>query len=108
MPIYAKAGESLQCIMTESQARKMPDLVLMSCPRPSALHVADASGGWVLPPTARIAEIDAELMRLDLEAVRPLRAKVAGSGTPEDDARLADIEAHAQALRGERAGLAPV
>jgi hypothetical protein len=45
-------------------------------------------------------------MRLDLEAVRPLRAKVAGSGTPEDDARLADIAAQAQALRGGRAGLA--
>jgi hypothetical protein len=59
-----------------------------------------------VPPTARIAEIDAELMRLDLEAVRPLRAKAAGNGTPEDDARLADIEAQAQALRGERAGLA--
>jgi hypothetical protein len=91
--------------MTAAQAQKNPEYILMSCPRPSAIHVADASGGWVLSPTARIVEIDEELMRLDLEAVRPLRAKVAGRGTPEDDARLADIETQAQTLRGERAGL---
>jgi len=49
MPIYAKAGESLQYIVTESQARKMPDLVLMSGERPSLEHIAQADGTWLGP-----------------------------------------------------------
>jgi hypothetical protein len=61
MPIYAKAGESLQYIATESQALKMPDLVLMSGPRPSALHVADASGDWVVSEDLARAERDYRL-----------------------------------------------
>lgn len=105
MPHYGFVGEARyeMCLPHLAPA----GAIEMTEAQPTPAHVADASGGWVLPPTARIAEIDAELMRLDLEAVRPLRAKVAGSGTPEDDARLADIEAQAQALRDERAGLVP-
>jgi hypothetical protein len=49
MPIYAKTGESLQYIMAESQARKMPDLVLMLEERPSPEHTAQADGTWIGP-----------------------------------------------------------
>lgn len=40
-----------------------------------------------------------ELAAVDAESARPLRAIVAGTATDEDRARLADLEARAQALR---------
>ncbi|MEZ6855001.1 hypothetical protein [Halodesulfovibrio aestuarii] len=51
----------------------------------------------------RIAEIQDLLVVNDLASVRPLRAKIAGTATPEDDARLAELEEQAQALRAELA-----
>ncbi|MEZ6854354.1 hypothetical protein [Halodesulfovibrio aestuarii] len=53
----------------------------------------------------RIAEIQDLLVVNDLASVRPLRAKVAGTATAEDDARLAELEEQAQALRAELAAL---
>ena len=53
----------------------------------------------------RIGEIKAELQRLDLESVRPLRAINAGTDTAEDRDKLAGLDAQAEALRQELAGL---
>lgn len=49
----------------------------------------------------RITEIQQQLTANDLASVRPLRAKLAGTATDFDDARLAELEAQAQALRTE-------
>lgn len=49
--------------------------------------------------------IKSRLLEIDLESVRPLRAKVSGTSTPEDDATLAALEQEAGALRVELAGL---
>lgn len=49
----------------------------------------------------RAEEIRAELAEIDSLAVRPLRAIVAGTATDEDRARLAELEARADALRAE-------
>ena len=54
---------------------------------------------------ARMAEIKSRLLEIDLESVRPLRAKAYGTSTPEDDAKLAALEQEAGALRAELAGL---
>ena len=51
---------------------------------------------------ARIAEIDAELSRLDTEAIRPLRAINAGTDTQYDRDKLADLDLQASTLRTER------
>lgn len=53
----------------------------------------------------RRAAILRELDAIDLQSVRPLRAKLAGTATAEDEARLASLEAQAQTLRTELAGL---
>ena len=53
----------------------------------------------------RIAEIDAELARLDTEAIRPLRAIQAGADTQYDRDKLADLDLQAATLRTEREGL---
>ena len=52
----------------------------------------------------RVNEIKSRLNEIDLESVRPLRAKVHGTATPEDDAKLAALEQEAEALRAELAG----
>lgn len=49
----------------------------------------------------RIKEIQSLLTANDLASVRPLRAKLAGTATEFDDARLAELEEQAQALRAE-------
>lgn len=53
----------------------------------------------------RRIEILRELDAIDTQSVRPLRAKLAGTATAEDEARLASLEAQAQTLRAELAGL---
>ena len=53
----------------------------------------------------RIEEIKSRLLEIDLESVRPLRAKAYGTATPADDERLAALEQEAEALRAELAGL---
>lgn len=53
----------------------------------------------------RTVEIKSRLLEIDLESVRPLRAKAYGTSTPEDDATLAALEQEAGALRVELAGL---
>lgn len=53
----------------------------------------------------RTVEIKSRLLEIDLESVRPLRAKAYGTSTPEDDAKLAALEQESGALRVELAGL---
>lgn len=58
-------------------------------------HLAD------LEIEKRKTEIKAKLDALDAEAVRPLRAEIAGTATDEDIQKLKDIEERAKALRAE-------
>lgn len=48
---------------------------------------------------ARKAELIAELDALDLKCIRALRAIQASTGTEEDTARLAELEAQAEEIR---------
>jgi hypothetical protein len=58
-------------------------------------------------PDKRPSEIAARLSQIDAESVRPLRAKVAGKATAEDDDKLAALDDEAALLRLELAGFAP-
>ena len=49
----------------------------------------------------RIQNIYKKLDELDLKAIRPMRAKEAGTATEEDLARLAEIEQQAQEYRSQ-------
>jgi len=49
----------------------------------------------------RASSILAELDTIDMRSVRPLRAKVAGTATPEDERILSELEARAAVLRAE-------
>ena len=71
----------------------------------AAREAADAPPPPQDPVAARRADILRELDAIDMQSVRPLRAKLAGTATAEDEARLASLEAQAQTLRTELAGL---
>ena len=53
----------------------------------------------------RTVEIKSRLLEIDLESVRPLRARAYGTSTPEDDAKLAALEQEVEELREELAGV---
>lgn len=53
----------------------------------------------------RRIEIQRELDAIDLQSVRPLRAKLAGTATAEDERILSELESRAAALRTELATL---
>lgn len=56
-------------------------------------------------PLDRQSQIYDELSALDMAAVRPLRAVVAGTATDEDKQKLKQLEQKAEALRAELAEL---
>ncbi|MFD2235458.1 hypothetical protein [Phaeospirillum tilakii] len=69
-----------------------------------AAYLAWVAAGGVpdpAPAAAANAALLAQLDALDAKSVRPLRAVLAGTGTDEDRAKLAAIEAQAAALRGQ-------
>ena len=53
----------------------------------------------------RRIEIQSELDAIDTQSVRPLRAKLAGTATAEDERILSELESRAAALRTELATL---
>ena len=59
----------------------------------------------ILAKKDRAAEIYRELDALDLQSIRPVRAKQAGTATPEDEAKIVALETQAQTLRTELAVL---
>ena len=73
--------------------------------KPSPDAVLQADGTWVVPKPDRRAVILAALMEIDASTVRPMRAKLAGTGTSADDAKLVELENSARTLRTELAGL---
>ena len=53
----------------------------------------------------KIAELKQQLSALDLQAVSPLRAIVAGTATDEDTVKLSEIESTATELRTQLSNL---
>lgn len=66
----------------------------------------DGPSAAQLSAAARRAEIVARLAAIDGGSIRALRAKAAGKGKPADDTKLTALDAEADALRVELAGLA--
>ncbi len=60
---------------------------------------------WQTTPAMRVSEIDARLVEIDMEGLRPARAVAAGAAVVADTDKLAALETEAAALRTERAGL---
>ena len=52
-------------------------------------------------PEEQISELKNQLVDIDMQTVRPLRAITAGTATEEDREKLAELEAQAEKLRTE-------
>ncbi|WP_430735376.1 hypothetical protein [Halodesulfovibrio aestuarii] len=92
---YMPDGSEHEITEIEGQLPEGASLTKPKPPEPTEQELTDQ----------RIAEIQQQLTANHLASVRPLRAKVAGTATPEDEARLVELEAQAQALRTELATL---
>ena len=66
-----------------------------------SVTVEDTGNTIISPIADKRGEIISELEKLDLKAVRPLRAIAAGTATEADKQKLAGIEAEAKKLRKE-------
>lgn len=67
-------------------------------------YTADREQPEQTPLESRVAKqvkLIHELQKIDTKTVRPLRAILAGKGTPEDAQMLEDLEAQAQTKRAE-------
>lgn len=75
----------------------------LATPRPTEHDVDE----WAAREDARLrrAAVMRELDAIDMQSIRPVRAKQAGTATAEDEAKIAALEAQAQTLRIELAGL---
>ncbi len=80
---------------TISELGPLPDGFSGTPPKPTPEETA----------AKRAAEIRGKLQEIDAASIRPLRAKLAGTATAEDEARYTELEREASALRLELAGL---
>lgn len=103
MQLYGVVGTSEMYAVTPGLENTLPaGAVPVATARPSPDAVLQADGSWLVDTKARRrADITAQLEAVDAASVRPLRVKMAGQGTPADDARLAELEQRAKALRAE-------
>lgn len=93
MPVYAKVGESLQYVMEEFQARKMPDFVLMSEERPSPEHTAQADGTWLGPDNIQ-KQIEAieEKYKVKEDAIKERLLNIRLSDGTSEEVRTLEIQ----------------
>lgn len=90
---YLPDGSEHEILEIEGTLPEGASLEKMPLPSPTKAELA----------AQRTEEIQQQLTANDLASVRPLRAKVAGTATAEDEARLVELEEQAQALRAELA-----
>lgn len=71
----------------------------------TAEEIAEEKTAMLKSPERRAAEIKQQLITLDFQTTRPLRAIAAGTSSDEDRDRLREIETQVAALRAELAEL---
>ena len=89
-------GESFGIIYTESE---LPDEEKLSMGLITQQEIDDKI------KTIRISEIKSELLYIDSQTIRPLRAKMAGTDTKSDIDKLSELEIQAGVLRKEMESL---
>ena len=100
-------------IISETSVLYLPENAKITLPAAESYGFAYeswiANGNTPLPadpiPSKRPAEIAARLAQIDAESVRPLRAKLAGNATGDDNSKLAALDTEAAALRIELKGM---
>ena len=101
--------EGLDCEQPKWVIPDNSELVQKICTASYWEPVTDGEGNLIdikpveppVTPEEQVTELKGQLNAIDMQAVRPLRAIIAGTATEEDRERLAQLEAQAEALRAE-------
>ena len=93
-----KIAEELQL----EEGEKIIDSVLVIVEKPSIYYVWNyTTFEWEYNSEIRKNEIYAELESIDAQTIRPLRAKLVGLATSQDEKKLLELETKANILRTE-------
>jgi hypothetical protein len=84
------------------EGEKIVDGALVTIEKPSNYYVWNyTTFEWEYNSEIRKSEIYAELESIDIQTIRPLRAKLTGLATTQDESKLLELETKANTLRNE-------
>ena len=84
------------------EGEKIVDGILVIVEKPSTYHVWNyITFEWEYNSEIRKNEIYSELESIDTQTIRPLRAKLVGLATSQDETKLLELETKANTLRAE-------
>ena len=84
------------------EGEKIVDGALVTIEKPSNYYVWNyTTFEWEYNSEIRKTEIYTELESIDTQTIRPLRAKLTGLATAQDEAKLLELETKANTLRNE-------
>ena len=94
--------KKIQGLLSLEEGEKIIDGALITIEKPSNYYVWNyTTFEWEYNSEIRKSEIYAELESIDTKTIRPLRAKLTGLATAQDEAKLLELETKANKLRIE-------
>ena len=94
--------KKIQVLIPLEEGEKIVDGALITIEKPSNYYVWNyTTFEWEYNSEIRKSEIYAELESIDTQTIRPLRAKLTGLSTAQDEAKLLELETKANTLRNE-------
>ena len=100
--ILTDEEKKIQGLLSLEEGEKIVDGALVTIEKPSNYYVWNyTTFEWEYNSEIRKSEIYAELESIDTQTIRPLRAKLTGLATTQDEAKLLELETKANTLRNE-------
>ena len=94
--------KKIQGLLSLEEGEKIIDGVLVIVEKPSTYYVWNyITFEWEYNSEIRKNEIYVELENIDTQTIRPLRAKLVGLATSQDEKKLLELETKANILRTE-------
>ena len=94
--------KKIQGLIPLEDGEKIIDGILVIVEKPSTYHVWNyTTFEWEYNSEIRKNEIYVELESIDTQTIRPLRAKLVGLATSQDETKLLELETKANTLRAE-------
>ena len=100
--ILTDEEKKIQGILPLEEGEKIENGALITVEKLNNYYVWDYNTlSWAYDSSIIKAEIYAELESIDNQTIRPLRAKLVGLATAQDEAKLLELETKANSLRAE-------
>ena len=94
--------KKIQGLLPLCEGEKIVDGALIKVEKSNNYYVWNYdTSEWEYDSSIRKSEIYAELESIDTQTIRPLRAKLTGLATSQDEVKLLELETKANALREE-------